>query len=509
MKEHGRSFKRRSKCLLGAGVLNASQPCWLEVRPLSSGKFEPGNFKYILDYLYNCGKPFRFITVDSPSAAVEGIRRVRFFIQLPDGEVAGRLANTLRANVEAEVIEGASPPTEQYARRVELELKNHFALPICNLKGKEQVNPIDGIVTALSGKAAAIEVLAVEHPRAKREILGYIARKTKRSASFAEALLDAGMGFFDAFFGGRPPRREGGGEGLNPVGKAKVEAASDKANRNLLLCEVNIYGDVEACEAVEGALPFSPMNKLKRRRVLSGIQAPAQQLPKPKSFTRENALSRLWLAPLTLIPASTWLLGLFDPLRLANVDIFTIGLTAALTLALHIIFPRRNPLVLCTEELSLVVGMPTAVGQLPVETGTARVTRRQFAFGQILTFAEEAQPMEAKQVKPQEETVAKPAIEKITREACVGRPVRVEGVLRDPQTGAQLANVEFEVYEDGKHVAAYMTDGQGRFSFVFQPDAEGTYRFEIKPKGYAEPVQAFEVSAKEVKQERAKPAEAQ
>jgi hypothetical protein len=97
--------------------------------------------------------------------------------------------------------------------------------------------------------------------------------------------------------------------------------------------------------------------------------------------------------------------------------------------------------------------MPAATGQLSVETGTARVTRRQFAFGQILTFAEEAQPIEAKQVKPQEETVAKPADEKIAREACVGRLVRVEGVLRDPQTGAQLANVEFEVYDDGKHVA--------------------------------------------------------
>jgi len=480
--------------------------CWLEVKPLPSGKFEAGNFTRVFEYLYNCGKPFRLFVADCPSSVVEGLRHVRLFIQLPDAELADRLANVLKANMEVEVVVEAQPPSKVYAQRVELELKDKYALPICNLKKGVNANPVDEVVASLSGRDAALEILAAGYPRGKRGILDYIARKTRRSASFSGALLDAFLGILDAFSGGPPPKKEGKEE-LNPIVKAKVEAAEEKAKRNLLLCEVNVYGEADACEAVQASIPFSPFNGFKARKSTKAVEAPPQQLRKPRSLTLENALSRLWVAPVLLIPLSAWFLGFFDPLRLSNLDLTVMAATAALAVALHVKFPHRNPTVLSAEELSLIAGMPTAVGQLPVETGTSRVTRRQFAFGKPITSgkpteegkAEKPEKAEAEgkaEGKAEEAKAELKEPREAVLEAFLNRPLKVEGVLSDPKTGAPIANVEYEVYEDGKRVFADATDEAGRFSFVFNADREGDVKLEVKARGYAEPVRRFEVRVK-------------
>jgi hypothetical protein len=300
---------------------------------------------------------------------------VRFFIQLPSGELADRAANVLRTSLEVEIIEGPQPPTKTYERCVEFDLKNHYALPMCKLSEKPLVNPIDEVAGALSGGDAALEVVVVGAPKARRGILSYIDSKTKPSASFAGALLDAFQGILGGFFGGSPPRKGREKVDLNAVTKAKVEAAGEKANENLFLCEARAYGDRKAVEALEGALPFSPMNKLKAWKAVRAVEAPPQELRKPKNYMRENALSKLWAAPLILIPAVTWLLGAFDPFRLANVDLFIIALTAGATVPLALKFPKRNPLVLCTDELSLIVARALASTQMLQTSRDASASR--------------------------------------------------------------------------------------------------------------------------------------
>jgi hypothetical protein len=370
------------------------KPCWVEVRPLASGKFELRNFGGVLDYLYNTGKPFRFFAVNCPSVKVEGLRAVKFFLQLPSADLAGRVANVLRTSLDAEIIEGSEPPVRVYERCAEFELRNTYALPICSHKEAPYTNPVDAIVGALTRGDAALEVLAVEDRRARGGILRYVGRKTGKSASFADAMVDAVTGILGGFFGGRPSTPKGKGE-LDLFVKERVDAAVWKVNRNLFRCELRAYGDGETVEAVGEALPFA-YNKLRVSRVSRAVEAPTRELRAPRGRELKAALlSLLWLVPLLLIPSTAFLLGAFDPLRLANVDLTVIILTVIPTAVLYAVFRRKPPLVLCTDELSLIVGVPTAVDRLPVETGTARITRKQFAFGEEVKGLEVVRPESA------------------------------------------------------------------------------------------------------------------
>jgi len=483
------------------------KPCWVEVRPLASGKFELRNFGGVLDYLYNTGKPFRFFAVNCPSVKVEGLRSVRFFLQLPNVDLADRVANVLRTSLDAEIIEGSEPPVRVYERCAEFELRNTYALPICSHKETPYTNPVDTVVGALTRGDAALEVLAVEDRRARGGILRYVGRKTGKSASFADAMVDAATGILGGFFGGRQSRPEDKRQ-LDPFVKERVDAAGWKVNRNLFRCELRAYGDGETVEAIGEAFPFA-YNRLRVSRFSRTVEAPARELCRPRGRELKAALlSFLWLIPLLLIPSTAFLLGVFDPLRLANVDLTVIMLTVIPSAVLYAVFRSRPVLVLCTDELSLIVGVPTAVDRLPVETGTARITRKQFAFGEEVKGLEVARPARAQAVRKEPlSTEAEPistkkqalpleAAETPKPEMPPIKPLEFKGALTDPRTGEPLANREFEVYdESGRTVSTYFTDGEGRFKFTYAPENGEKVKLKIKPKGYAEPV--LEVSASE------------
>lgn len=128
---------------------------------------------------------------------------------------------------------------------------------------------------------------------------------------------------------------------------------------------------------VTDALP-SAINRFKRFKTRRLIKAPTEKLKKPSKYFIRNLLSLIWwIAPLTIL-GLTWLIGLFNPLRLDLIDQTIVALAIASSF-LSIIFLRaRRPLVLSTDELSLMVGMPTAVGRLPVELGSIPPSRRRF-----------------------------------------------------------------------------------------------------------------------------------
>ena len=499
------------------------KPCWVEVRPLTSGKFELRNFGGVLDYLYNTGKPFRFFAVNCPSVKVEGLRSVRFFLQLPNVDLADRVANVLRTSLDAEIIEGGEPPARVYERCAEFELRNTYALPICSHKETPYTNPVDTVVGALTRGDAALEVLAVEDRRARGGILRYVGRKTGKSVSFADAMVDAATGILGGFFGGRPSTPKDKRQ-LDPFVKERVDAAGWKVNRNLFRCELRAYGDSETVEAIGEAFPFA-YNRLKVSRVSRTVEAPTRELCRPRGRELKAVLlSLLWLIPLLLIPSTAFLLGVFDPLRLANVDLTIIMLTVIPSAVLYAVFRSRPLLVLCTDELSLIVGVPTAVDRLPVETGTARITRKQFAFGEEVKGLEVARPesaqheavrleapseareaakesvrkeplsTEAEPISTKKQALPLEAAETPKPEMLPIRPLEFKGVLTDPRTGEPLANREFEVYdESGRTVSTYFTDGEGRFKFTYAPENGEKAKLKIKPRGYAEPV--LEVSA--------------
>lgn len=352
---------------------------WLEIRPLPSGKFAPKNFAWALDYLYNTGLPFRFFMANFPSSKIEGLRNIRFFLQLPTAELAERIADTMRMSLDVEVIIGSAPPACLYEQCMEFSLKSHYALPICHHRETNDNNPLDVIASALSrGENVAFEVLAVGDRKARMGILQYIWKRTGKTASFTDSFVDALIEFIDAISQRKTSKSK---LELDPFVKERVEAASWKLNKNLFRCEVRAYGDSLSVQAVGDSLPFA-FNGLRGSRLCRLVEAPPERLRVPGSRKAAAAImSFLWVIPLLLLPV-TFMYGLFKPFRLANIDIIIVVAAVASAAILYALFKKPPPLVLCTDELSLIVGLPSAVDKLPVETGMAKVTRRQFAFGE-------------------------------------------------------------------------------------------------------------------------------
>ena len=97
---------------------------WIEVRPLKTAKFEPGNLAGILEILYNLRKSFRFYVVNAESPIVKGRRTVRFFFEFPDETMKSHVSKVLSASLNVEVLE-AQPPKTAFKMGVELELARH------------------------------------------------------------------------------------------------------------------------------------------------------------------------------------------------------------------------------------------------------------------------------------------------------------------------------------------------------------------------------------------------
>ncbi|MHA1835972.1 MAG: hypothetical protein ACTSYQ_03490 [Candidatus Odinarchaeia archaeon] len=95
--------------------------------------------------------------------------------------------------MDVEVVE-AEPPKAVYGRCLDLQLAKHYALPICPLGGNMDLNPVDGIVGALSGDIGALEVIACGDPKAKLGIRKYIYERTHRKASMTKAFTDIAVG---------------------------------------------------------------------------------------------------------------------------------------------------------------------------------------------------------------------------------------------------------------------------------------------------------------------------
>jgi len=354
---------------------------WIEVRPLATGRFEVGNFLSVLEFLHNSGGVFMPFMVNCSSTVVEGRRAVRFFLQLERKELADSAASLLRTTMDVEVVE-ASPPVNTYEHCADLELKWHYGLPICELDGKTNVNPVDRIVGNLSLGEAALEIVAVRDYGARHRIGEYIWKKTHPRAGPGGAVLEIVQDMLDAFLGSSPQkiRKEPTEVQLDPSVKARLNAAEKKMNKKLFACNLRVYGTQNLTDVVMDALPSSSFNSLKRYRTLKLAEAPAS-MRKPGRYRLQNAFSNLcWITPL-LILFSALYFKLFNPLRLSTVDILIMVVAAASVFPLAFLFRRRKPIVLSLDELSSIVGMPAAVGTLPVDLGTARTTKRWFPTG--------------------------------------------------------------------------------------------------------------------------------
>lgn len=351
---------------------------WIEVRPLTTGKFDVGNFKHVLSMLHKNKEPFRFFVVNCPSSVVGGRRAVKFFLELAEKDLADYIAKYVRTKIDVEVLE-AKPPTETYEECVDFEMKKHYALPVCDLGEKHQENPVDKIVTALS-EAGAFEVTAMADMKANSSIRNYALRVTGQKKSLGGNVADVALGILGAMIDvivGSPPPKTSKGERerkLDPTVKAKADAAEKKFNRSLFTCSIKAYGKRETLNRITEALP-NALNDFKWNKTSKNVSAPSQ-LTRPSRRTVQNALNNLcWITPLLLIALAVFA-GLLNPLRFGVLDVLITVLALLSGIPFCLLFRKREPIVLSDEELSLVVGLPTAVRRLPIEPGTAVYTRR-------------------------------------------------------------------------------------------------------------------------------------
>lgn len=345
---------------------------WIEVRPVSSIEYEPRNFSSVLEVLYNARKPFRFIA----SSVKTGFGRniVHFYIQAEE-DLINRLANLLRSWLGVQVLMDSKPPSEVYDLCVEYGLRSHYALPIADLDGKPEENNIDGIIAALASEGGAFEVTAVADIGARRGVYDWIRRKMGRSASFSDTILDHAYGAVGAILGG--PYKPSGGGGIkqqtDPIAKLMIDAVSKKAVRSLFNCSIKAYGSMDLIKAVLEALPSSSMNRLTPIKSRRGVALSSEIVP-PKKHSLRNFINTISPAFTIAILACAFLTGLIT-LRLTDFEILIIVLSIIPTLLIKIFLPKKKPLILSTDELSMIVGMPSGIGRLPVETALAPPTR--------------------------------------------------------------------------------------------------------------------------------------
>jgi hypothetical protein len=368
---------------------------WVELRPLGTARIESRSLIGLLNVLYNSGKPFRFYMANCESTVVEGRRAVRFFLELSERNVGEHAARIVEATLDVEAVE-AEPPRTIYERCLELELSKHYALPLCLLEGKVDLNPVDVIVEALSGGTGAFEVFARGDPGARLGIHKYIYSKIGGKASFSKTVSDIFFGALaeatvqrdskdisrEAWWRYSRQRKE------DLIIRKELKAIEEKLNMNLFTCEFKIYGSRDDVEAVMAALP-SAMNMFRRFKASGRVEAPMKLL-KPSRHSLRNAFRNFWKVAPAAILAMAYHFDLFNPLRLGWVDLSVAALAVVSIFSLLPFLRKRNPIVLSAEEISLIIGLPSSVGKLPIEHGGPPFSRKSLA--KNLCYEEGSQP---------------------------------------------------------------------------------------------------------------------
>jgi len=161
---------------------------------------------------------------------------------------------------------------------------------------------------------------------------------------------------------------------------------------------------LQTVQAIKKALPAAPANRLKTfKTTKKPKQHQTTTLRAPTRYgVRNNVLCHLWLAVPLSILLLTGVFGLFNPLNLfstgfSSVDLVPLILAAFFSVGLFVAFRKRQPIVLDTQELAQIIGLPTAITKLPIALGKVPVSRTQLGLEQTTPNEKEAEPKNEKQ----------------------------------------------------------------------------------------------------------------
>jgi hypothetical protein len=434
--------------------------CWVEVRPLVTSELLAANFVPVLDALHSLGVPFRFFIAAPRDGGGGGSNRslVRFFLHIFDEQNRVQISNIIRTVLDVEVVGGAEPLTQQYRFCADLELAKHYALPVVfNCSQQETgVNLVDRLVASAAGLDMCVEVTARADPNAAAGIQKFVYDKLSHKSGAGTLFLDPLVDLMGAGIG-KNPQPEGStvrsGQARQKIdawSRELVKQAELKLSNNLFTCQIHIWGNsLQNVQAVKKALPAAATNKFKTYKTTKKPKHPPTTLKTPTRYMlRNNILCRLWWTiPLSIL-LYAGIIGLFNPLKLifsstsptvSFVDGGFVVLTASLAICLFIIFRRRQPIVLSTQELAQIVGLPTAIEKLPIALGKVPLSRMQLGSKPPPTEKDQKQTTEEeKEDKPAsvETKKEKKTTEEQTQEtnSLSIPPYRLEGAVSAEET---------------------------------------------------------------------------
>jgi hypothetical protein len=290
---------------------------------------------------------------------------------------------------------------------LDLELAKNFALPIM-FSGQRQelmgVNLVDRLVASMAGLGVCIEVVAKADPGAVLGVQKFVYKKLQSKSasslvgggggvggavldSFAD-LIGAGIGKNHTNESYVAKGRLGQNRAADAWGRELVKQAELKLASNLFTCKIRVFGNsLQGVQAVKNALPAAPTNRFRIFKTIRKLgQGPVAVLREPSRYVLRNSiLCRLWWVVPLIILLGAWFFGLFRSLWFVSfaslfsavVDVGVLVFVVFLAVCLSIVFRKRNAIVLSTQELSQIIGLPAAIVKLPVALGKVPVSRMQ------------------------------------------------------------------------------------------------------------------------------------
>jgi hypothetical protein len=342
------------------------------------------NFVPVLDALYNLGRPFGFLIVAQADKEARERQRIRFYLQLQDTPVSMQITKIIKALLDVEVVT-AEPPKGSYRVCADLELARNYALPIINYQEKRPVNLIDRLTASMAGLGATLKITAQADPNASLNIEKYLYEKINHHPSLSRELFNQSTDILGVVTGKTQNKsaKEQSKQNVEPWVNVCTKNAEQKLASKLFTCQILIQSNsTPEVQAVRGALPAA-MNRLRIFKTQKTPQHPSAVLRAPsRHVLRNNVLCRLWyIVPIGVFLISGFL-GWFNPAKftistLSMGDFMLPMLTVSLGFCLFIAFRRRQPIVLATQELAQIIGLPTAIEKLPIALGKVPLSRMQ------------------------------------------------------------------------------------------------------------------------------------
>lgn len=334
---------------------------WFEVRPLTDLKTK--DFQSILNMLHGFNEPFSFFLTSQPSTILEE-RVVKIFFRVLDLNLQDYLAQTVKNVLGVEIVKGEKPKKMVYGCCFETEMTKHYSHPLVteDVKGL-----VDRIYEAVWHTNGALEVTCQPDQGAKTWIYNEIEKVMGKGVKARDLL---------PFTTKKSVEERVKVAKEDPYKKTLMELMMKKYRSKLFKCTIKIYAQTRNdAETILKAIPTN-LNRLRKFKTKKNIVFP-EPFKKPSRHTLRNFCNKISFLTPMLTLYLCWFFGIFNlhKLTLEGIKlklILDLNMLPVLLATLSLMVPltilrKRNAVVLSTEELLAIIGIPEAINRIPLE----------------------------------------------------------------------------------------------------------------------------------------------